>query len=153
MISKIDGQILSYLEQDSRISFADLAEAVGLSKTPCWNRVKKLEQQGIIKGHTTILDSHKLGLQISAMLHVVVDFAQYQEFELAVKANPSIVRCAAVTGDFDYVLEVLSTDMQSFDHLLRYELSRLPGVNRFSTSIATREVKDTGKKLSLLLRT
>ncbi|WP_395341794.1 Lrp/AsnC family transcriptional regulator [Ningiella sp. W23] len=140
-MDKIDTKIISLLERNGRISFSDLANAVGLTKTPCWNRVKHLEEMGVITGYGARIDERKLGMQIRGMIHVVIDFSMSEEFEQAAIKHSSVIRCAAVTGDFDYILEVLAKDMLEFDSLLRADLSRLPGVQRFSTSISTREVK------------
>ncbi|WP_395341787.1 Lrp/AsnC family transcriptional regulator [Ningiella sp. W23] len=140
-MDKTDIQILKVLQEDGRISLSDLADEVGLSKTPCWNRVKHLEDTGVIKGYGAWVDEQKLDMQIRAMIHVVIDFSMSSAFEKAAVDHSSVIRCAAVTGDFDYILEVSAKDMLEFDALLRADLSRLPGVQRFSTSISTREVK------------
>lgn len=150
MLSKTDLQLLAKLEEDARISFASLGEEVGLSKTPCWNRVKALQEKGVIKGYRTQLDPQALALHIRALVHVVVDFERYQAFEAAIVAHPAIRECHAVTGDFDYVLEILAADIQAFDTLLRADLSRLPGVQRFTTSISTRMVKEQGPYTAML---
>lgn len=138
---RVDFQIVKALEEDGRTSFAKLAEDIGMSKSPCWTRVQALQNEGVIKGYHAELNPQLLGLQIKAMIYVTVEFAKSDEFEGAVMQHPNVLKCAAVTGDFDYVLEIISTEMQSFDQLLRKDLSRLPGVERFSTSVITREVK------------
>lgn len=137
-----DKKIVSILEQDGRISFAALGEAVGLSKTPCWNRVRELEASGVIEGYGARVAPEALGLDVRALVHVVVGFDRYEAFEAAIFAHPSVRRCHAVTGEYDYVLEVLAPDMRSLDELLRTNLSRLPGVQRFNTSITTRMIKE-----------
>lgn len=141
MIDKTDKQILKILECDGRISFASLGDQVGLSKSPCWNRVKTLVENGVIEQFNCSLNPEKLGLSVRALVHVVVNFGQYQAFEKAILAHRYIRACHAVTGEFDYVLEVLASDIPAFDHLLREELSGLPGVERFNTSLSTRVVK------------
>jgi Lrp/AsnC family leucine-responsive transcriptional regulator len=145
-----DKHILSLLEQSGRMSFSELAQQVGLSKTPCWNRVKALQKSGVIKGYTAQLHSEKLGLEIRAFVHVIVNFDQSGQFERAVNSHQNILRCEAVTGDFDYLLEVVAANMQRLDVLLRQELSKLPGIARFSTSISTREVKHISAYMPLI---
>ncbi|MEM0911970.1 MAG: Lrp/AsnC family transcriptional regulator [Pseudomonadota bacterium] len=140
-MDKFDKKIVRILEADSRISFSKLADDIGLSKTPCWQRVKQLENDGIIQGYKTQLDVEKLGFEIKAVVFVVIDFAQSEPFEQAVQQHKSISRCTAVTGDYDYLLEVVATNIRAFDHLLRKDLAGLPGVKRFNTSLSTREVK------------
>lgn len=149
-MNKIDIQILRLLEADGRISFSELAQAVGLSKTPCWNRVKELKRAGIIKGYTATLDEHALGLEIHALVHVVVNFALSQEFEDAVNLHKNILTCYAVTGDYDYMLKVIAPSIADIDKVLRKELSSIPGVERFSTAIATRTIKNH-TSLSMLI--
>lgn len=149
-MDKIDKHILSELERDGRQSFAQLGETVGLSKTPCWNRVNALQKSGAIEQVSAVLNPAALGLSIHALVHVVVDFARYQAFEAAIVAHRSVRACHAVTGDFDYVLEILAKDINDFDTLLRAELSKLPGVQRFKTSISTRMVKANGHYSAML---
>lgn len=145
-----DKKIVAGLERDGRISFSLLGEHVGISKTPCWNRVKSLQEQGIITGYSALIDPSKIGLKIRALVHVVVDFDQYKAFEKGINQHKSVRSCHAVTGEFDYVLEVLAKDVDHFDQLLRGELSRLPGVMRFNTSISTRMVKQNGQYSDML---
>lgn len=143
-VDQIDRKLLAALENDARQSFSALGETVGLSKTPCWTRVQALDNSGVITGYGARLDPEKLGIHIKAIVHVVVDFADYQAFESAIVAHANVRSCQAVTGEFDYVLEVHATDMATFDELLRTQLSQLPGVQRFNTAIATRSVKADG---------
>jgi len=142
-MDKFDKKIVQKLERDSRISYSKLADDIGLSKTPCWQRVKHLEATGVILSYTTELDYEKLGFEINAVVFVVIDFEKSEQFETSVQSHRSIIRCAAVTGDYDYLLEVVAKNMREFDNLLRKELSRLPGVQRFNTSLSTREVKQS----------
>jgi Lrp/AsnC family leucine-responsive transcriptional regulator len=144
MLDELDLKIIAELETDGRISFSALSETVGLSKTPCWNRVKALAEKGVIQGYSADIEPSALGLAIRALVHVVVDFEHYQEFEGAILAHKAVRSCQAVTGEFDYVLEILASDIGAFDHLLRADLSRLPGVQRFNTAISTRMVKARG---------
>ena len=144
-MDSIDLKILAALEGEGRISFTVLGEQVGLSKTPCWSRVKELEASGAIEGYSARISPQALGLGIRALVHVVVSFDRYQAFEDAIIQHRAIRCCHAVTGEYDYVLEVLAPDMSALDDLLRLELSSLPGVSRFNTSITTRMIKETGR--------
>ena len=140
-LSALDIKIVSALESDARMSFAALAEHVGLSKTPCWKRVKALEEAGLIRGYTTLLDPAQLGFGLEAFVQVSIDFELSDAFEAAVRRNPLIWRCHATTGEADYLLHILAVDMVALDRQLRQELSRLPGVRRTVTSMSTREIK------------
>ncbi len=146
----IDFKIVQALEVDGRMSFAALGDAVGLSKTPCWARVKDLENRGVIEGYGARVSAEALGLGIRALVNVVVSFDQYEVFEQAILAHASVRSCHAVTGEYDYVLEVLAPDMADLDTLLRTNLSRLPGVTRFNTSITTRMIKTAGSYSDML---
>lgn len=149
-MNSVDVKILTALEHDGRISFTSLGEKIGLSKTPCWTRVKELEASGAIEGYSARVSPEVLGLGIRALVHVVVSFDQYQSFEKAIIKHPAVRCCHAVTGEYDYVLEVLAPDMSALDDLLRQELSRLPGVSRFNTSITTRMIKEAGSYSSMI---
>lgn len=146
----IDLKILAALEENGRISFTELGEKIGLSKTPCWTRVKELEASGVIEGYSARLSPQELSLGIRALVHVVVGFDRYQAFEDAIIQHRSVRCCHAVTGEYDYILEVLAPDISALDELLRLELSRLPGVSRFNTSITTRMIKEAGSYCNML---
>ncbi|AYG60991.1 Lrp/AsnC family transcriptional regulator [Rhizobium jaguaris] len=140
-LDALDHKIISALEADARISFAALADLVGLSKTPCWKRVKALEEAGVIKGYRTILDPAQLGFGLEAFVQVSIDVELFEAFEAAVRRHPLIWRCHATTGEADYLLHILAADMAALDRLLRQELNRLPGVRHTMTSMSTREIK------------
>ncbi|KQV83885.1 AsnC family transcriptional regulator [Rhizobium sp. Root1220] len=141
VLDNIDRKIIGALEADARISFAALADEVGVSKTPCWKRVKALEEAGIIRGYAARLDPAKLGFGIEAFIQVSIDFEVSAEFEAAVREHPFIWRCHATTGEADYLLHIVTVDMAALDRMLREDLSRLPGVKRTITSMAMREIK------------
>ncbi|TPJ76004.1 Lrp/AsnC family transcriptional regulator [Mesorhizobium sp. B2-6-2] len=140
-LDALDRRIVAALERDARISFGELAEEVGLSKTPCWKRVKALEEAGVIRGYSTRIDPARIGFGIEAFIQVSIDFEVSDVFEAAVKKHPLIRRCHATTGEADYVLQIVTVDMMALDRMLREELSRLPGVRRTVTSMAMREIK------------
>jgi DNA-binding Lrp family transcriptional regulator len=140
-LDALDHKIVSALEADARISFATLADLVGLSKTPCWKRVKALEEAGVIRGYRTLLDPAQLGFGLEAFVQVSIDVERFDAFEAAVRSHPLITRCHATTGEADYLLHILATDMAALDRLLRQELNRLPGVRHTVTSMSTREIK------------
>lgn len=150
MLDKNSKKIVRALESDARMSFAALGDEIGMSKTPCWNKVQQLQNTGVIQGYSAQLDPKALGLTIRALVHVVVDFEQYQAFEQAIIEHKAVRSCHAVTGDSDYVLEILAADIDAFDELLRAQLSRLAGVQRFNTAISTRMVKNNGAYADML---
>jgi Lrp/AsnC family leucine-responsive transcriptional regulator len=141
VLDELDLHIIRLLEEDGRQSFSLLGEKVGLSKTPCWNRVNRLQNSGVIEGYGARINPHKLGLEVRALVQVIVEFADYKAFEQAVNKHRSIHWCQAITGEFDYIMQVLANNIGELDSLLREELSGLPGVHRFTTSISTRVIK------------
>ncbi|MGV3482437.1 MAG: Lrp/AsnC family transcriptional regulator [Sphingobium sp.] len=143
-LDRIDREIVSALEGDARLSFAALAEAVGISKSPCWKRVQALEEAKVIRGYHAAVDPAAVGLRTTAFVRVMVRFDLHLAFEDAVRAHPMVMACHATVGDADYQLQVLARDMGDLDELLRTELWRLPGVERFVTTIAMREIKGGG---------
>lgn len=151
-MDKIDKMILSELEGDARISFADLALKVGLSKTPCWNRVKELELKGVIRAYTARIDPYSIGLEIQAVVQLVLNFGQAKAFEESVIKHEKILHCFAVTGDYDYVLHVIAKNIPDLDEFLRKELSQFSGVERFSTAISTRSIKEMGRLLPVSVK-
>lgn len=142
--------LLAALEADGRQSFAALAERSGLSKTSCWSRVQGLEEAGIIRGYTASLDAATLGLRLTAYVHVMIDFAQRDAFEAAVLDSPSIVECSTMAGDADYLLKILCSDVERLDDLLRYSLSLLPGLQRSTTIICLKTIKQEGSLVALM---
>lgn len=143
-MDRIDRQLLSLLEQDARLSFADLADRTGLTKSPCWKRVQALEEAGALRGYRAVVDPPSLGLTTSAFVRVTIAFDRHDAFEAAVIRHPMILACHATVGASDYLLHVLARDLAALDDFLRGQLWRLPGVERFTTTIATREIKVDG---------
>ena len=100
-LDRIDRRILERLQNDARISNLDLADAVGLSPTPCARRVKRLEDSGLIRGHVTLLDQQRLGLSLTAFISITMDRHtpdRFEAFEDAVMAYPEVIECSMVTG-------------------------------------------------------
>jgi Lrp/AsnC family leucine-responsive transcriptional regulator len=140
-LDRIDRALLSALEGDARLSFASLAETVGISKSPCWKRVQALEEANVIVGYHAAIDPGAVGLGTTAFVRLTVRFDEHQAFEAAVQAHPMVMACHATIGDFDYLLQVLARDLPDLDQLLRAELWRLPGVEKFVTTLSIREIK------------
>lgn len=141
-MDQIDLDLLAALEADARLSFAELAERHGLSKTPVWKRVKAMEEEGAIRGYAAQLDAAALGFGIEAFVQVTLAPDAAERFEAVVMAHPAIRRCHATTGAGDYLLHVLCSDIAMMDRLLRREIARMPGVVRTETIVSTRTVKD-----------
>jgi len=140
----IDKKILRALARQGRLTNSELAEEVGLSASPCWTRVKRLEQAGVIKGYAALLDQAALGLPDTVFIEVMMerhDEAQLKRFEEAVQTIPEILECHLVTGEYDYVIKAAVGGTQGYEKLLRDKLYRLSGVRHTRSSFALRCLK------------
>ena len=145
-LDSFDIKILRELQQDAEISMQDLGERVGLSHTPCWRRVKRLEKDGVIRKRVTLLDAKTLHLAVNVFVHVTLK--NHREngltlFEEAVQDIAEIVECYTVSGDRDFLLRVVVADVSAYEHLLKHILINLPGVDNLSSTFALRQVKYT----------
>ncbi len=143
-MDKLDWKILAALEREGRQSYAELGEQVGLSKSPCWSRVKNLEEKGVIEGYSARLDPIALGLAVQSFVEVQIRFDAHTEFEAAVLAHPAVMECHTTAGDSDYLLKIYSRSADHLDELLRHGLSKLPGVQRLATLICLKTIKRYG---------
>lgn len=141
MLERTEIALLRALEDDARLSFGELGQKVGLSKTPCWSRVRDLEKRGIIKSYRAEIDPGAIGLQIHAFVQVTINSVKHADFEAAVVRNPSVVQCFTTAGQGDYLLQVLVPEIADLDELLRGEISRLPGVQRLVTTVCMKTIK------------
>jgi Lrp/AsnC family leucine-responsive transcriptional regulator len=144
VLDRTDRAILAALEAEGRLSFAELGERVGLSKSPCWKRVQALEGAGAIKGYRAVIDPSAVGATILAFAHITIAFEQHEAFERAVAAHPLVLECHATVGEADYLLQLLARDLAALDDFLRHELWRVPGVRRFTTTLTMRTIKSHG---------
>ena len=148
-MDQLDWKIIDLLESDGRISFAELAERVGLSKSPCWNRVQRLRDEGIITGFAAALDPSALGLGVQCQISVTISFDAHAEFEAAVCDHSAIMECHTTAGASDYLLRVYAQSVEHLDDLLRHEISKLPGVQSSSTTICLKTIKSRGSMAQL----
>ncbi len=124
----IDKKILSLLEQNARISNAELAEKVNLSPTPCLRRLRKLEDSGLIRGYGAVLNEKALGLHASALVFVNLDKntkENAERFEAALKLLPEVMECFLVAGRHDYVLRVVTRDLDDYERFIKERLAVL----------------------------
>lgn len=140
-MDKIDQKILTFLEENGRLSFAELGERVGLSKTPCWQRVRDMERSGVIKGYRADIDAGRLGLQVEAFVQVTLSSVQHAEFEEAVLGHPAVLQCFTTAGQADYLMQVVAAGIAELDGLLRLEISQMPGVQRIETTVCMKTIK------------
>lgn len=144
-LDRIDRKILTILSADGRIPVTELARKVGLSKSPCQVRLKRLQDDGYIQGFRAILNAEKLGLEHVAFAEVkLTDTTEkaLSAFNKAVLAVPEIEECHMIAGSFDYLLKVRTSDIQSYRRVLGEVISTLPYVGSTSTHVSMQSVKD-----------
>lgn len=144
MLDSIDWKILSLLQSDARISNVELADAVGLSPSPCLARVRALEQAGYISRYVSLLDALKVGLKVSVFIQVALEKQvekALEVFETAIRERPEVMECYLMTGEADYLLRVLVPDIQALEAFIMQFLSRVPGVGNIKSSFALKQVK------------
>lgn len=143
-LDRLDRRILAELQRDARISNLDLAEAIGLSPTPCARRVRRLEESGLIRSHVTLLDQQKLGLTLTAFISISMDRHtpdRFEAFEEAVRDYPEVLECSVVTGqNSDYLVQAVVPDMTYYERFLLGKLTRIPGVSGVHSSFVLRRV-------------
>ena len=143
-LDETDWRILACLQEDARLTNADLAERVFLSPSPCLRRVRDLEQAGLIRRYVTLLDPLKLGLTVSVFIQVSLEKQMrgaLDTFENSVLAREEVMECYLMTGDADYLLRVVVSDMQSLERFIVDYLARIPGVSNIRSSFALKQVK------------
>lgn len=141
-----DLEILRRLQAEPDISLADLAPAVGLSQTPCWRRMKKLQEQGVIRGRAILIDQAAMGLPVNVLAHIKLTSHReetLEAFEIAVADQPEIIECFSMSGASDYTLRIVSQSIEAYERFLKRKLSHLPGVASINSSFALKCVKDT----------
>ena len=145
-LSRIDKKILRELQLDGRISFTELARRVGLTTTPCLERVKRMEREGVIQGYTTLLDP--VSLQAALVVFVQIRLSRtsqniFAKFKKAAMALNAVQECYLVSGNFDYLIKARVADMNAYRILLGDTLLTLPGVQESTSYVVMEEVKET----------
>lgn len=142
----LDLRILDALQKDATLSISELAERVGLSHTPCWRRLKKLEESGVILGRKVLLDAKAVGLGVIVLAEVrlkVHDEAALEAFEASVRNCDEIVDCFTVSGDRDYQLRILVKNVAEYEAFLKKTLLHLPSVASVNSVFVLKSVKQT----------
>jgi Lrp/AsnC family leucine-responsive transcriptional regulator len=144
-IDRIDRNILTILQQEGRISYTELADRVGLSTTPCMERVKRLERDGFITGYHASVNPHMLNYNLLVFVEIALSYQSpdaFERFNRAVSTLPYILECHLVSGDADYLLKARLHDMSQYRELLGSMLLTLPGVKNSKSYIVMEEVKE-----------
>jgi len=145
-IDGIDAKILHLIQGNAGLSVVDIADQVGLSPSPCWRRIKRMEELGIIRQRITVLDREKLGLDFEVFVAVKLALpnrGNMERFERAVANMPEVVQCAVVTGAVDFMLRIVTRDMHSYESFLREVLLGIDLISDVQSRIVLRQSKDT----------
>ena len=151
-LSKTDVKILEHLQQDARLTNQQLADAIGLSASPTWRKVRKLEEDQVIQGYRAVLNRRKIGLNVMVFVRVTIDShseTEARKFEAEVTALENVVSCYSIGGDADFLLQVVSADMDAYAEFAMSVIRRLPGIKEMQSMFVLKEVKGvTGLPLS-----
>jgi Lrp/AsnC family transcriptional regulator, leucine-responsive regulatory protein len=143
-LDRTDRRLLELMQRDARLSNLELAEAVGLSPTPCARRVRRLEASGLIERQVVILNRSRLGLKLTAFIGITMDRHtpdRFENFEAQVREYPEVVECMVVTGQAaDYLLQAVVPDMEYYEKFLLGKLTRIEGVTGVHSSFELRTV-------------
>lgn len=144
VLDSTDKLLLGALQGDARLTSSELAERANLSQSPCWRRIKRLEEAGLIAGYSARLDRRSLGWGVLAFVTITIDSQDEKlslAFEATVRDIPEVVMCHGVSGPEDFVLVVVAQDLDAYSSLMQHKLRRLPGVKLVRTSFSLQEVK------------
>jgi Lrp/AsnC family transcriptional regulator len=146
MTDAIDLKLLRTLQAEPTLGVAELGERIGLSHTPCWRRLKKLEAEGMILERNVVLDADALGLHITVFCFIRLkqhDKASMEAFENSARAHPNVLQCYTMSGEQDYMLRVVTNSIKTYENLMKNDLLSLPSVGQVSSSFAMSEIKNT----------
>lgn len=145
-LDKFDLAILSVLQRDARASLQDVSAAVGLSTTPCWTRIKRMESAGVIQGYTVRIDPAAVGFAESVIVQVTLESHNDEtlvEFGRMLEEIPEVIEAYLISGDYDYYIRIAVRDTRDYERLLRQKLYRIPGIRHSRSSFVLRTLKQS----------
>lgn len=145
-LDRYELQILKLLQEDCSLSNADLAERVGLSPSPCWRRIERMERDGIIARRVAIVDRKKVGLNAQVFAQIKLNAhgrANLDEFTAAIRGFPEVLECYVLMGTVDFMLRIIAQDIEAYERFFFDKLSHLPGVQEINSTVALSEIKAT----------
>jgi Lrp/AsnC family transcriptional regulator len=144
-LSRQDVQILKLLQSDATASTASIAEQINVSQSPCWRRINRLEQEGLIKGKVALLDREALGMEVVVFATVNLTSIGRQnllEFEQDIVRYPEVVECYTMTGIWDYMLKIITRDIRHYEEFVRNTLTTSPSIRELHSHMAVTEIKN-----------
>jgi Lrp/AsnC family transcriptional regulator len=145
-LDSFDRAILDVLQTDASLSTVQVAERVGLSQAPCWRRIQRLKDEGYIRAQVALLDRHKIGLrtQIFAMVKLTATGrTNLEDFMDAIRKFPEVIECHLLLGAIDFMLRIVTRDIEAYERFFFDELSRIPHVQEINTTVAMSDIKST----------
>jgi len=145
-VDKFDLAILKALQGDARASLQDISKRVGLSPTPCWNRIKKMEAGGVIQGYTVRIDPAAIGFTETVIVQVTLESHSDEtlyDFGKTLEQIPEVLEAYLVSGDYDYYIRIAVKDTRDYERLLRERLYRIPGIRHSKSSFVLRTLKES----------
>ncbi len=149
-LDRLDRDILTVLQTDARISLQDLSKQVGLSASPCWTRIRRMEEAGVIEGYTVRLNAQAVGLAETVIVQVTLDSHSDEAlfaFGRALADIPEVLEALLVSGDYDYILRIAVSDTRDYERLLRERLYKIPGLRHSKSSFVLRSLKQSALPL------
>lgn len=141
-----DRRILALLQEDASLSSAQIAERVGLSQSPCWRRIQRLKEEGVIRGQVTLLDRKKIGLNTQIFAKVKLNAhgrTNFAEFTEAIREFPEVLECYVLMGAVDFLLRIVTPDIEAYERFFFEKLSMVPGIQEVNSIVALSEIKST----------
>ncbi len=145
-LDSYEKRILALLQEDASLSTSAIAEKVGLSSSPCWRRIDRLEREGFIKRRVALVDRKKIGLNAHIFAQIKLNAhgrANLDEFATAIQAFPEVLECYVLMGSVDFLIRVVATDIEAYERFFFDRLSQLPGVQEVNSTVALSEIKAT----------
>ena len=145
-VDKFDLAILKVLQEDARASLQDISKRVGLSPTPCWNRIRKMEAEGVIQGYTVRIDPAAIGFTETVLVQVTLESHTDEtlyDFGRTLEQIPEVLEAYLVSGDYDYYIRIAVKDTRDYERLLRERLYRIPGIRHSKSSFVLRTLKES----------
>lgn len=145
-LDAFDRQILALLQEDAAMSAAEIGARIGLSQSPCWRRINRLEKSGYLRARVALLDRHRLGLDVLVFALVKLNAhgrRSLPEFAEAIRTRAEVQECFTLMGDMDFLLRIVVPDIQAYERFFFETLSQLPGVQEVHSNIAMSEMKST----------
>ncbi|VXC99063.1 Lrp/AsnC family transcriptional regulator [Sphingomonas sp. 8AM] len=147
-LDEFERRILRELQRDGSQTVAEIAAKVGLSASPCWRRIDRLEREGVIRGRVALVDRRKVGLSAHIFAQVRLNAhgrANLDEFAAAIRAFPEVLDAYVLMGTTDFMLRIVARDIDAYERFFFDKLSRLPGVQEITSTVALSEIKSTAE--------